>query len=269
MISSNKSTEGKGNFKMYMGIVLMKVLCVNPNKNKLLSMGRNVTEEPNYSLQDNKGTRVDFYLETLDSEVKTKVSFFVNNNDITSKTGKNVWIDKYGKTTIYMDESSYNSNSFETTDSDGKTVKTFDKASARKCKEGEDLLTGFLKSLSRAKKDQECRLDTIDAIAKGDITELETLLENIPNNNIVCGLGIKDGKYYEVFNGKFLMGFSRDHTNLANAIQKKETEGYLKANFGVYPYNFVEFGGEEAMNSAPSTAGNLFKNIPTATDLPF
>ena len=69
----------------------------------------------------------------------------------------------------------------------------------RKTYSGEDTLIDFIKAWANIPNGGECSLDTIDDIFKGDVKELVQLIATLKDNKVRCLLGVKDGKYQQVY----------------------------------------------------------------------
>lgn len=180
------------------GLANLRIVGLNPTKEQLEKLGYKPKDEPIYfgtSKAGNANMRVDVHLEgevniggTQDTDepvkVSTKAAFFVENS-----TDRGLYIDKFGKF--------------------GKDTSKLD-ASARPAYNGELELIGFLKALCNTRPGEECSLDNIaDLAGLGDVKELQTIMRNVvkargvDQPHVQALLGIRDGKYQDVFTRQF------------------------------------------------------------------
>ena len=103
-----------------------------------------------------------------------------------SKTGKYQWSNSVGQTAWGA------TNPADTYD-------WFKDKDVRKTYSGEDTLIDFIKAWANIPNGGECSLDTIDDIFKGDVKELVQLIATLKDNKVRCLLGVKDGKYQQVY----------------------------------------------------------------------
>jgi hypothetical protein len=190
-IKSNSSEQevSGGGIKLYSGLSNFNVIAINPTMAELHALGVNVKSEPNY------------YVE-FSGEEYFKLTFWVKNDDLTtrmevlmqdkpkiSKTGKHLWLNNIGQDTW----------------SDG--VPTYDwyknPETARKAYNGEKVLINFVKAWANVAYGDEVTFDTMDKIVKGDVTELKALVTMLASNQVRLLVGVKDGKYQNVYRGCF------------------------------------------------------------------
>ena len=105
-----------------------------------------------------------------------------------SQSGKHQWINKFGLTCWSEAEPTY-----DWFKSDGQ----------RKAYVGEETLIRFIIAWANVLRGGEVTLETIDAIANGDITELKGLITGLKTNQIKVLVGVKDGKYQTVYTKYF------------------------------------------------------------------
>lgn len=174
------------------GIANLNVVGLNPTKEQLEKLGYKPKDEPVYLGENSKSgkaqMRVDIHLEgdvniageDAPVRVSTKTAFWIENN-----TDRGVYIDKFGKF--------------------GKDTSKLD-ASARPAYNGELELIGFLKAICNVRPNEEISLDHVDKLASvGDLKELQGVLRAVAKagNQVQCVLGVREGKYQDVFNRQF------------------------------------------------------------------
>ncbi len=85
--------------KLYTGLANMKVVAINPTKAEMEAMGMKPQNDPIYLTQDQEGVkklRLDFYLNHKTMNIRTKVSFFLEDKYRTDKDGKKAeWINNF------------------------------------------------------------------------------------------------------------------------------------------------------------------------------
>jgi len=187
--SNNSNEEVIGGIKSYSGLSNFNVLAVNPTMEELHAIDIKVKTEPNYFLE-------------LNGEDYFKVTFWVKNNDLTtrleiltqnkpkvSKTGKNQWLNAVGQSTWSEGTPSYDW---------WKQPET-----SRKAFGGEETLINFVRAWANVAPGDNVYFDTIDKIVQGDVTEIKALLDTLKNNQVRLLVGVKDGKYQQVYTKYF------------------------------------------------------------------
>ena len=180
---SNVEVSG-GGIKLYSGLANFKVIAVNPTMDQLHELGIMVKSEPNY-YADLNGTeyfKLTFWVKNDD--LTTRFDILMNPTERQSQSGKNQWINAIGQTCY----------------SDGEpTYEWFKKEGLRKARIGEDTLVDFTKAWANVANGDEAYFETIEKIAKGDVTEVRALVGLLSNNEIRLLVGVKDGKYQSVY----------------------------------------------------------------------
>lgn len=257
----------------FVGITDFKVLSVNPDLSELKKIIGESVENLNPYCNEERGTsRIDFWLRKDDQKITTKVNFWFG-TPRESNSGKYRYIDKFGMSTIYLTEEELDTKDFTVEGFDGKPYTSFDKDSCRQLYNGEAELTNFLRAWLVIPKSRLCRLDNPDNILKGDFTELKAFQSK---NHVVCALGIKDSKYYSVYNKEngFLSNMitqkvgdkyetikRTDYSRIAKAIGK---DNYYEIDFGTSPYTWTKY--TKNLETTPSNNG---VSATTADTLPF
>lgn len=198
--------------KLYTGIMPVQVEKVNPTISELAKMyGKEEGEvrEPVYV--GDESTRLDFYYKahpSIDITYNSKFSIFISKKlrefDDNGTTLKE-YLDDYGRRAWARDLDHLNEvNATKKLPLDLKTV--------RQAKVGESMLYGFLRAYCSAKADSPVKLDSFEDLVKGKVKELKEFFTHFNDSQFMGGygmgakvlLGIKDGKYQDVYTKVFL-----------------------------------------------------------------
>lgn len=196
--SSEEQVAGAGG-KLYTGIAAMKVLAVNPNLVTLQGMGVMYQKEPNYVVDFNKGDgpvqKIVFWLGN--DVVKVPCEFLVNVGPWKSSTGKVKWYNRTGD------------NTWAPMLADG-TIDTSNLPDWYKNPEtsyvmprGMDAVTEFVRAWANVATGDEIFLDTVEAITKGNVSELRSLVSVLSGNSVNVLVYVRDGKYQAVYTRHF------------------------------------------------------------------
>ena len=186
--SSDKEVTG-GGIPLYTGIAPVTVIAVNPNLAELNALGVQMKTEPNYAgiqLGENIKNKIVFWIKNEEHSLSTRLEILVEDSPrAVSKTGKFQITNKYGQVTWAATPE--------------QAPDWFKQEDVRRTYPGEEILINFMKAWANIPNDGECSFDTIDAIMKGDVKELKTLVESLKENKLRVMLGVKDGKYQQVY----------------------------------------------------------------------
>lgn len=188
--SSDVQVAG-GGIPLFTGIAPVKVVAVNPNLGELASIGVNMKTEPNYSVDmGDKTGKLCFWIHNDQHNFTTRLEILTGKEHRgASQTGKHQVTNKYGQVTWAENPDS--------------TPDWFKNEGVRRMYPGEEILINFIKAWANIPNDGECSFDTIDAIMQGDVTELKSLVTALKENKLRVLLGVKDGKYQNVYNRHF------------------------------------------------------------------
>lgn len=188
--SSDVQVAG-GGVPLFTGIAPVRVVAVNPNLGELASIGVNMRTEPNYEVDmGDKTGKICFWIHNDEHNFTTRLEILVGNQHRKeSSTGKHQVTNNYGQVTWAANPDS--------------TPDWFKKEGVRRMYPGEEILINFTKAWANIPNDGECSFDTIDNIVKGDVTELKSLVTALKDNKLRVMLGVKDGKYQNVYNRHF------------------------------------------------------------------
>ena len=241
----------EGVFKLYKGVAAFNIVAVNPTKKELEELqGRSIENEPEYKGKTDDGVdtmRVVFYAKTNPEakvnngiELLLPISFMLTKSTRVGQTsGKIQVIDKYGRTAWATKE-----------ELNSKTIPQYANGPAnidkdyRAIYQGEEQLVNFLiqwlnipnpadykdgKWVMKANpEDSEVSLN-MDALFKGDVTELKDLIKLAPNFLVKAAVGIRttdEGKQYQaVFTRMFVKNAVTNYSKLDAAITEFQSNG--------------------------------------------
>jgi len=189
--SSDVQVSGGGGIPLFTGIAPVRVLAVNPNLGELASIGVNMKTEPSYSVDmGDKTGKLAFWVHNDEHNFSTRLEILIGSEHrAASSTGKFQITNKYGQVTWA-----------EKPDS---SPDWFKNEGVRRMYPGEEILINFVKAWANIPNDGECSFDTIDNIMKGNVEELKSLVTSLKDNKLHVMLGVKDGKYQQVYNRHF------------------------------------------------------------------
>lgn len=195
-IQSNNSEEivAGGGITLYTGIAPVSVVAVNPTLDELSELGINLRNEPEYkvTLNEEEYSKLVFWLKSdvQGASFTTRFEILMQDKIRTSKDGaKFMWANNIGQTTWSAEVPAYD------------WWKNPDKT--RKAYVGEDTLINFTKAWANVANGGEVSFDTIDAIVKGNVKELQEYVKVLSTNKLRVLVGVKDGKYQTVYNRHF------------------------------------------------------------------
>ena len=228
-IQSNASTEEVvGGIKTFSGLTNVKVIAVNPTMAELHAMDINVKSEPNYdvSFSDTDYKKIVFWLQNSDGAFRLEV--LVNNSHRTSQSGKFQWINAIGQSTWSEDEPAYD---------------WWKPEGQRKAYVGEETLINFVKAWANVAAGDNVYFDTMDKIANGDVTEIRTLAKALATNEVRVLIGVKDGKYQQVY------------TKYFGRVKPQRDDLFIKALNDDYGQFNADFNADLKWGVHVSTAG--------------
>lgn len=190
---------GKENvYKVYTGLADVKVIAVNPTKDELNALGVNIQSEPNYvdkSEEGNDKCRIDFWLHEEKLNIKTKVSFFIENKlNVVSQAGNMQFINDLGQSAW--------GKSIEEVKTDERYTKWLKHINLRPAIPGEVNLIEFIKAWLSIGRDAVAKIDNVVSLAKGDMSELKPLVKQYSDRKVQVLLGTREG-YQAVFSRYF------------------------------------------------------------------
>jgi len=223
MIEINDSSkEVLGSIKLWAGITNMEVKAVNPNLAELNAMGINMKTEPNYSLEMNGRDIFKVIFWVGNPDLTTKVEFLLENTPKITKNGdKTQFVNDYGQFAYATDAGALANYDW------------YKQEGVRPAFPNEEKLVGFIKAWANVANGGKVSLDTMDKIASGaDLSELKQLVTQLSANRVRVLVGVKDGKYQNVYTSYF------------GRTQKSGDSYFIKHLNGEYSSFNAEFPGD-------------------------
>jgi hypothetical protein len=200
--NSNEEVAGGGGIPLYVGIAPMQVVAINPSLAELNAIGINAQVEPQYtdvSIGGDTYNKLTFWIKCLEPAFTTRFDVLVKPEFRLAKSGKKQWCNSVGQFAFADGKAS---EAYEWFKSDGE----------RQAYVGEETLMSFIKAYANVANGDECAFETIDRIMAGDVAEIKQLVNALSENRVRLLLGVKDGKYQQVYTKHFgrLKPFRKD-----------------------------------------------------------
>lgn len=200
--NSNEEVAGGSGIPLYVGIAPMQVVAINPSLAELNSIGINAQVEPQYtdvSIGGDTYNKLTFWIKCLEPAFTTRFDVLVKPEFRLAKSGKKQWCNSVGQFAFADGKAS---EAYEWFKSDGE----------RQAYVGEETLMSFIKAYANVANGDECAFETIDRIMAGDVAEIRQLVNALSENRVRLLLGVKDGKYQQVYTKHFgrLKPFRKD-----------------------------------------------------------
>jgi hypothetical protein len=187
--SNNSDQEVMNSIKSYSGLSNFNIVAVNPTMTELHAIDIKVKTEPNYHLELNGEDYFKVVFWVKNEDLITRLEILMQNKTRTSKTGKFQWLNSTGQGTW----------------SDG--IPSYDwwkkPETSRKAFTGEETLINFVKAWANVAPGGDVYFDSIEEIVKGNVTELTQLVAALKGNKVRLLVGVKDGKYQQVYTRVF------------------------------------------------------------------
>lgn len=225
-VKGNSSNEAQvKEFKLYTGINNVKIIAINPTLEEAKALGLPLRDEPKYEVDDKGNFRLDFYVST--GVTKTKIAIFLKNEIRISKDGnKCEYINNIGQTSWgNIDNPTF--------------ADWFSKEGVRAALSGESTLISLIINWLNIKPGDECYLDTITKIVKGDIKEIKDLFTSYKNNEFRVMFTVREGKYQSVYTGYFDRATNKSFTYWTGHLNKQKESGYALKE--AYSFEFKEY----------------------------
>lgn len=273
MISSSFINESQevAERKMYTGVTLAKVLCVNPDATEYAALfGREPQSELVYTGKDKDDKdyfKVVLYLETLMTEkpIRVRLDYYVSTKMMSSvRTGKMQVIDRFSNTTwVLPQDFQAQSVPVQTNGHLARILPPY-----RAAVQGEERLMDFIKNLTgvesifnydratgrftqrtdKPESDFECRFDDLAPFFRGNFKELKDIVRMSKDRMIKILVGIHtgdNGNMYQCVYPKTYKPTSNDF-KLIKDYENDLAGGYVKDYYELSPiHEFV--GGAAAM----------------------
>jgi len=188
--SSEKEVASGGGTPLYVGIAPVRILAVNPTLNELNDIGIPAKQEPQYvglNIVGDEFNKVVLWVEHGgEPSFKTKLEFLVKSEAKVSQSGKTQWTNNIGQFAYAESKAS-------------EAYEWFKDEGVRKAFVGEETLMDFIKAFANVANGDDCYLETWKQVASGDVKEIRELVKALPGNMVRVLLGVKDGKYQQVY----------------------------------------------------------------------
>lgn len=219
-VASNASSEKVvAERKLYTGLTNVKVIALNPNKEGLIKLGFSPKDEPVYITENDNSkekVRLDFYVVSENNLVKTKISFWLENDERKNRDGnKKQFTNNLGQFAW----------SAGLEDNPSTIYEWFDSTGERPAFIGEETLNNFLRNWANVANDGECYFETMSKMVKGDIQELKNYAKALQGNFVRVLLGVTEnsGKEYQAVYTKF---FDRSYNTSTSAWKRSLESGH-------------------------------------------
>jgi hypothetical protein len=242
--------------KLFTGIHNLKVVAINPTKEKLEEMGYKPQNAPNYLSTEGEGDdevkklRLDFHLLGQSPEgekIMTKVAFFLENQYRVNKDGdKAEWINDFGRTAWSAKGSPEEAPSQFT---------WFKHESARRSHVGEADVHLFLVNWLNIGPDDEAKMDNFLALFDENYSELQSILASNIDNEVRVLLSVRDNKYQSVYNKYFDRASNRRTNYWDSHIKNQTVNGYALKEDYQNSFAFQEWIEAAVKTDAPATEG--------------
>ncbi len=249
----NESAETEK--RLYTGVTPVELVGINPTQQELSKLfGGGDANAPTYvgtNDNGNKKIRLDMWLKNPDINLLTKCAIWLEDEARVSQAGNKQFINRklqstWGKSLEDIKNAS--------------NMQWFDTSTAREAKSGEVQLYEFLTALTNAstgQDDSDLELDDFSAIFDDDMNELNGINDAIGKQFKVL-LGVKEGKYQDVYTGYFQKGSNNGTKVMEN--RACDTKYPYKADF----QNSMELKEYNAP-SAPAE-DTTYVDMPEGTD---
>jgi hypothetical protein len=194
----NFKAGNKQELKIWTGLADVSILAVNPTMEELKKLGIEVKKEPEYHTVSDEGidkTRVDFWIYAAKINLKTKLSFFLENKvAIAMQSGNMQFINDFGQSTW--------AKSLEDLNTNPNITKWFKTATAVPSMPGLADLIDCIKSWLSTPQGEVAKIDDVVKLCKGNVSELKPLVTNFSDRKVQVLLYEKNG-YQAVYSKYF------------------------------------------------------------------
>jgi hypothetical protein len=205
--------------KLFVGPALISVVACNPSQTEMVAMGLKAEKDPEYvtEVEGVKKVRIDFYVQNKD--LKTKLTFFLEDKERANKDGdKWEFINNVGQST-------WGTSVKECIAKEGKNGNTwFKPEGARKALVGEVDFYNFIKNWANVSPYEECMLDDIKALFKGNFKELQGLVKMLAANTVWAMATVNEKNYQNINNKCFGRATSKMFPKTFSDFAKKQAE---------------------------------------------
>ena len=242
--ASDQEVAG-GGIKLYTGITPMSVLAVNPTLTELHAMDLQFQKEPKYAVDFGKGPVQKAVIWLGNEETKVPLEILITAGPWKSgKNDKYKWYNISGQDvwTEVQADGTPNPANFRDWHQDTDTFYQIPR--------GIDTLTDFVKAWANVASGDECKLDTIDAICQGDMSEIREMIKAFAANQVRVLVYVRDGKYQGIYSEHF------------GRLRPERNDLFTKAMGANLPYSQVP--GEFSLPWQTYTPGVATPDAPAA-----
>lgn len=237
---------------IYTGIADVQVLCVNPTLEEVekfnLPIKREV--EPVYASKSDEGINklmLKIWIKVLNVDVITNLTFFLEDKEQISSTGKPRFINDFGQNT-------YAETLDEATARLGKGDKPFFKADgARVARNGECELIEFIRAWLSIPMENKIKFDNFTKIVLGDVNEIKSLIKKYADTRKVQILLTEKGGYQNVYSRFFGRAGSRNFKWWTNHMDKAQSLPNYQNSFNLKKWDGVTPDTEETPTAKEHT----------------
>lgn len=185
-------------FAKYTGGCLVSVTACNPSQSEMVAMGLKAEKDPEYVTETEgvKKVRIDFYVQNKD--LKSKITFFLEDKVRSNKDGdKFEFINNAGQNTWCatveeaVEKVGRNGNKF------------FKPEGARQALVGEVDFYNFIKTWANVEPGEDCSLEDVKALFKGNFKELQGLVKMFAANSLWVMATVTEKGYQNINNKCF------------------------------------------------------------------
>lgn len=288
--ANNSNVQVVTSGKKYTGLANMTVKSISPSMEEIKARGGRADKEPEYTTNEFVETktyngpngpftieshhfvrtRIDFGLFIAQINYNNKLAIWLDDRPRWNKDHTKVeWINKFGQNAWTTEEQNAAGTQL-TEPPSGSKYSWFKLEGARPALGGEVQLVQFIQAWANTNLDAQATLDNPTALAKGDFSEIRSLLRAIPTNEVKILNGVKkvekDGKvnyYAAAYSGYF---------DRANRIDIAAWKNALNNPYGKFDadyqndFTFKEWIGDTKTTSDSPTNLSVPSGAPVSSE---
>lgn len=231
--------------KLYTGLGDVEVVMINPTLAELNEKGINFKEEPTYtSVADagHKKVRLDIWVNHPVVGLH-KAAFFLEDYSKESAAGNKQYINDFGQATWGRSPEDISEK-----------LTWYNTKGIRLAKGGEPELVDFIKNLLSIGKDTEAKIENIDKLFNGDVSELKNIFTKFASRKVQVLYIVKEsgGEWYQNIYTRY---FSRAGTK-STTYWNKHFTGTTSLPIFQDSYKLIEFNPLEYVTPSDEAEGN-------------
>ena len=254
-IEVGKSIESND---IYTGIHDVQVISVNPDLKEIesLSLPTKKDVEPVYKSVSDDGNdkiMIKFYVKSDNPKIETNTTFFLENKEQISSTGKPRYINDFGQNT-------YASNPEEVLSRVGSNGNTFFKEDGlRVAKVGECELIDFIKAWLCVPQESKIKFDNFNKLFTGDVSEISKLVKAYGDmKKVQVLLGEKSG-YQTVYTKFFGRAGNKNFKYWTKHFESSQSTFNYQNSFALKKWDPIQPDQESEDIDNPQKFNDLFK----------